>query len=190
MRSGGRHQRLASWFFRSHRPTQTRRLRGGALRWASASWPRDRCGDPLGMGGTGGNREGRSTPHHQIVHTATGAKVAGRHLGNDISPPRVLPDCGSLFDCLAPMAANVLPTCEPARDSQGGLQRALASGLRLCYSANRMTGTADKLAVIGCGGRRDGQGAGGIGLDSLVLTEPIGEHGHGALLRCGELDRP
>lgn len=60
------------------------------------------------MGGTGDQREGRSTPHHQIADPATGARAAGRHLGNDISLLHVLPDCGLLYDCLAPMAANGL----------------------------------------------------------------------------------
>jgi hypothetical protein len=46
-----------------------------------------------------------------------------------------------------PMAPNVPATCEPARVFQGGLQRALAAGLRYWFSANRMTGTADKLPV-------------------------------------------
>ena len=70
------------------------------------------------MGGTGGQREGRSTPHHQIADPATGARAAGRHLGNDISLLHVLPDCGLLYDCLAPMAANV-----PAIHDGGGVKR-------------------------------------------------------------------
>ena len=48
------------------------------------------------------------------------------------------------------IAGNVLPTCEPARDSQGGLRRALADALRSCSSATRMTGAAAKLAVSRC----------------------------------------
>ena len=49
------------------------------------------------------------------------------------------------------MAHNVLATCEPARDSQGRLPRALSAGLRLCPSAARLTGAAASGRVTCCG---------------------------------------